>query len=104
MPAPTRRDVHVNTPLTNLSIAYRNENYVGPDFLFPRVPVNKLSDLYWVFDRGAWFRDLAAPRAPGTRAKEADYFLSTGSYLCLEYALSHVIPDEFSSRQLVIAG
>lgn len=94
MPAPTAQDVHINKPLTNIAIAYRNPTYVGAEFLFPVVPVRKQSDAYFIFDKGAWFRDLAAPRAPGTRAKEADYFLSTDTYVCREYALSHVIPDE----------
>ena len=52
MAAPTSRQAHVNTPLTNIAIAYRNENFVGPDFLYPRVTVAKISDLYWKFDKG----------------------------------------------------
>lgn len=94
MPAPSRQDVHINRPLTNIAIAYRNDGFVGADYLFPVIPVQKQSDLYFIFQKGAWFRDVVAKRAPGTRAKEVDYFLSTGSYLCEEYALSDVIPDE----------
>lgn len=94
MPAPTLYDVHVNKPLTNIALAYRNENYIGADFLFPRVPVEKQSDFYYIFDKGAWFRLATARRAPGTRAKEVGYTLSTGSYMCVEYALSAPVTDE----------
>jgi hypothetical protein len=92
--APTPNDVHYRRPLSNIAIGYRNPDYLGAKFAFPEITVQKQSDLYWIFTKGAWFRDIAAPRAPGTRAKEADYYLSTGSYMCLERALSHVVPDE----------
>lgn len=94
MGAPTPNDVHYRRPLSNIAIGYRNPQFLGADFAFPEVPVQKQSDLFWIFTRGAWFRDVAAPRSPGTRAKEVDYYLSTGSYMCMERALSHVVPDE----------
>lgn len=93
MPRPTLRDVHVNRPLTNLSIAYSNESYIA-DQVFPVVSVEKKSDLYFTFDRSSWFRDRSGPRAPGTRAARADYALTTASYICINDSLAKTIPDE----------
>lgn len=93
MPSPTVRDVHIDSALGNVSIAYKNEEYIGEQ-VFPRVPVEKQSDYYFVFDKGSWFRDEVAIRAPGTRAARADYELSSSAYRCINYALAKPIPDE----------
>lgn len=93
MPRPTLRDVHVNRPLTNISIAYANELYIAGQ-VFPVVSVEKKSDLYFVFDRGAWFRNRSGPRAPGRKAPRADYAISTASYICINDSLAKGIPDE----------
>jgi len=93
MARPTVRDVHIDQPLTNISIAYRNDKYIA-DQIFPIVPVAKKSDVYFVFDKGAWFRDEAQLRSPGTRAQRSDYALTTASYVCLNYALGKPVPDE----------
>ena len=90
---PTPESVHVDAILTNLSVAYRNGLYIA-DRVFPSVPVNKKSDKYFTFPKGAWFRDEADVRGPGAEAKEAGYLVSTDSYLCEEYAIDHRIPKE----------
>lgn len=92
--APNALDVHMDGPLSNISIAYRNENYIA-DQIFPIVPVKKQSDLYFIFEKTAWFRDEAGPRAPGTRAPRVDYFLKRGGpYATVEYAAAKGVPDE----------
>jgi len=48
MPAPTRKDVHIDGPMTNISIAFRNDVYIA-ERVFPIVPVNKISDKFFVF-------------------------------------------------------
>lgn len=93
MPRPTLRDVHVNRPLSNISIAYRNEVYIAEQ-IFPLVPVEKKSDVYFLYPKQAWFRDRVQPRAPGTKAMRDDYAVTTASYVCLTYALAKEIPDE----------
>lgn len=47
MARPTARDVHIDGPLTGVSIAYRNEEYIA-DQVFPVVPVTKISDKFFV--------------------------------------------------------
>ena len=93
MPSPTSRQVHLDTALTNVSIAYRNAAYIF-DQIFPLIPVAKQSGKYFVFGQDAWYRDETAVRAPGTKAARADYTLSTSSYLCIEKALAKQVPDE----------
>lgn len=92
MPTPTLHDVHIDSALGNISIAYRNEQYIG-ELIFPRVPVQKKTDSYFVFGKD-WFRDEAQPRAPGARAARGGYTVTTASYVCVEYAFAHPIPEE----------
>ena len=93
MARPTHADQHIQTGLGNISIAYRNGSYIA-DQVFPNVPVLKQSDKYWKFDKVAWFRNEAGPRAPGTRAVEGGYSLSSDSYTCQEVAYAKVVADE----------
>ena len=93
MPRPTARQSHIDRALTNVSIAYRNAAYIWPD-VFPRVPVQKQTDQYFIFDKDRWFSRDAGYRSPGARAPRSDYTLSTASYLCTEQALAHQVPDE----------
>jgi hypothetical protein len=85
--------MHIQTALGNVSIAYRNDSYIS-DMIFPGVPVQKQADKYFIFDKVAWFRNEAGPRAPATRAKEGGYSLSQGSYTCVEVAFAKVVADE----------
>ena len=93
MPRPTVYDVHVNRPLTNVSIAYRNAQYIA-DQVFPMVQVQKKSDQYFVFPKQAWYRNRSAPRAPGTKFPRGDYPLTTASYICVNDALAKEITKE----------
>jgi hypothetical protein len=93
MATPTVRDVHVDTAMTGISIGYSNAEYIGEQ-VFPRVPVAHKSDYYYIFSPGAWFRDEVKQRAPGTRAAKADYTISTASYVAIQYAIGHDVPDE----------
>ena len=93
MPEPTARQSHIDRALTNVSIAYKNAAFVWPE-VFPRVQVQKQSDLYFNFTKGYWFRLDTGPRAPGARAPRGGYALTTSQYLCLERAIAHQVHDE----------
>jgi len=95
MPQPTLSQVHVDVPLTNLGIAYMQgpTNHFGRRIFAP-VPVTKQAGKYFIYDKAAWFRDEAQPRAPGTRAHRSGFTMSTGSYTCEENAVAHPMPDE----------
>lgn len=93
---PTPGDVHVNTPLTNISIAFMQAagNFVA-DQIFPNVPVTKQSDRYYTYDRGYFNRDEMEVRAPGTESAGGGYAVdNTPTYYAPVYAFHHDIPDE----------
>ena len=90
---PTVRDVHIDRPLTNVSIAYRNAGYIASD-IFPVVPVMHQSDKFYVFDKPYWFSNEAGLRAPGTRGPEVEYSLSSSTYACQPISATKVVADE----------
>ena len=93
MPEPTGRQSHIDTALTNVSIGYTNARYIWRE-VFPIVPVKKQTDKFFTFGKAAFFRDETAVRAPGARAKLAEYTIATDNYVCLEKALAKLVTDE----------
>jgi hypothetical protein len=91
-------DVHVNALLTNLSVAYlQDESTFIADNVFPTIMVDKQSDVYAKYDKGAWYRDHGDRmlRAPGTRAGRTGYTVDMSStYRTINYAIGTGIPDE----------
>lgn len=95
MPSPTVRDVHVDAVLTQMSIAYRQgAGAFIAGSLFPEIPVDKMSDLFYVYDKGDWFRDEAAVRAPGTESAGSGYRVATDTYTCKVYAFHKDVDDQ----------
>ena len=99
MTQPTARAVHVDQPLTNISMAFLQNasNFVAGQ-VFPNLPVQKQSDLYYVFDRGYYNRDEAKKRAPGTEASKVGFELDTASYFADVWAPKHGIPDQIAAN------
>ena len=95
MPTPTVRDVHVDAVLTQMSVAYRQSQDVFVTAgLFPEVPVDKQSDLYYVYDKGDWFRDEAEVRPPATESSGSGYRVATDTYTAKVYAFHKDIDDQ----------
>lgn len=95
MPSPTTSDVHVDAILTNMSIAYMQEaDHFVAGKVFPTVPVQKQSDLYYTYSQEDFFRDSAQLRADGTESAGTGYGLSTDSYSALVWALHKDIGDQ----------
>ena len=91
---PEVSQVHIDVALTNVSIAYRNPDYIS-DIIAPPVPVRKQSDKYFIFDpERERFRESNDRRAPGAEASEVGFGLSTDNYYCEDHALETAIPDE----------
>jgi hypothetical protein len=105
MPAPsTGRELHIDTPLSNLVVGRRPEGFIA-DRLLPVVPVTKQSDLYYKFAHLEWFRNEAGLtlRAPGTEAKKVSMTVSSDSYFAPNYALGAEWPveDEVNADQVL---
>lgn len=97
MSRPTTQQVHIDKALTDLSLAYTPGIYVG-EAVFPTVRVQKISDKYWIYSKEDFLRRDVGLRAPGTRAKRADYGVTTGNYNCVEHAIAKSVPDEVQSN------
>jgi hypothetical protein len=101
MPQPTRSDVHVNRPLTNISIAYiqRAEDFIA-DKVFPIVPVMKQSDRYFVYDKSFWFRTEAAQRAPASESAGSGFKIdNTPTYFANVWAHHMDVDDQTRANQ-----
>jgi hypothetical protein len=90
---PVTSDVHVDAVMTNVSVLYRNRDYIA-EMIAPIVPVLHRSDKYYIFDKGDQFRDTAEYRAPGTAASRHGFGLSTDTYSCEEIAEATILNDK----------
>ena len=97
---PGRGDVHVNRPLTNISIAFMQSmgNFIA-DRAFPNIPVDKKSDVYFTYDRGEFNRDAMEERAPGAPSAGGDYKIDTDDYAARLYAYHRDIADPVRANQ-----
>lgn len=95
MPNPTQSDLHVNVPLTNVSIAYvpNAGDYICRK-VFPKVQVQKQSDLYWKWSKSDWRRSDVVKRAPGTESAGVGWNYTTDSYFAHVYAVHRDIDDQ----------
>lgn len=96
MSQPTRSDVHVNRPLTNISIAYiQKASDMVADKVFPIVPVMKQGDRYFVYDKEYWFRTGAQKRAPGTETAGTGFHVdNTPSYFADVWGVHQDVDDQ----------
>lgn len=95
MPNPLQSDLHVNVPLTNVSVAWmQSEDAYIADKVFPRVPVEKQSDYYWKYIKGDWRRTDVQKRAPGTETPGTGWRQAMDSYFAHVYGVHHDIDDQ----------
>jgi hypothetical protein len=91
----TAQQAHIDVPLSNICVqAFRRGTYVGTR-LFPTVPVQKQSDVYYTIDKATWMRlPSSALRAPKTRPRRIEFNVSTDRYFADNYALAGENPFE----------
>lgn len=92
---PTQGDLHVNVPLTNVSIARLQsaDDFVA-DKVFPVVPVQKQSDVYYEYSKADFFRNQMQKRAPGAESAGGAYRVSNTSYFANVFGLHKDVPDQ----------
>lgn len=84
---PTQEDVHVDEVLTNIAIAYiQDQSVFIATKVFPIIPVAKQSDKYTIWDKNDWFRDEAQKRADGAESAGSGFNISRDSYFADVYA------------------
>ena len=99
MPLPSLTDVHVSELLTNVSVAYvQDQAKFIANQIAPVVPVTKQTNSYFVFNKGDFHRDEVGLRSPGTGFQRTGYRLTSASYSAVQYALEHAIPDEIRAN------
>lgn len=91
---PDSTQVKVNRPLTNVSVAWMQEQPGVAQLAFPTVPVRRQGDLYYTYDRGDWFKALAEKRAPGTESAGGGWNVSTDSFFCHVRAVHQDLDDQ----------
>ncbi len=88
MPQPVVQDVHVASALTNVAVAYfqSDDNYIA-DKVFPMVPVQHQTDVYFVWSKADFFRDEAQQRSDATESAGTGVNLTTQTYSAKIWAL-----------------
>ena len=89
MPLLTPSAVHIDQPLTNLTLAYAQsqENFIA-DKVFPTVGVQKQSDKYYLYDRANMNRTGDVEKlAPRTEVNRIGMTISNSSYFADVYGL-----------------
>ncbi|GGB00518.1 hypothetical protein GCM10011491_30900 [Brucella endophytica] len=106
MPSPTLSNVHVNAPLTNMSVAYvQDQSHFIADKVFPNIPVTKQSDRYYVYSRADFNRDEMQERAPGTESAGGGYNLdNTPTYYAPVNAYHKDIDDQIRENSDSVLG
>lgn len=99
MPQPSVQDVHVAAALTNVAVAYfqAEDNYVA-DKLFPMVPVQHQTDVYFVWSKADFFRDEAQQRADAVESAGTGVDIKTQSYSAKVWALHQDIGQQVRSN------
>lgn len=91
MPEP--RDLHIDTLLTNLSVAYSNEEFIWP-FIMPPVKVNKRSDKFFKRNKDVAFRISDDAIGPKALPNEVDWGNTVDNYSVKDHALADWVPLE----------
>jgi len=93
MAQPDTKSQLVAGPLRDVSLAYKNTNYVA-DRVFPIIDNCPPSAKIARYLKGAWFRDEAGIRGPGSRSKRGGYPTDFVTIATKEYAFAKEVTDE----------
>jgi hypothetical protein len=93
---PTKNQAHIDRALTNISVAYiQDESAFIADKVFPRIPVRKQSDVYFVYNKGDFFRDEARERAGAAESVGGEYGVEASSpYYCRVHAFHKDVTEQ----------
>jgi len=89
----TGRDLHIDVPLTNLTIAYDPPELIAPS-IYPIVSVDKETGIYYVWPKAESMRLYDAYRARAREANRITFDVSSDGYAVKNYALAIDLPLE----------
>lgn len=101
MPQPTASDVHVNAPLTSISVAWQQDDreFIADD-VFPVVPVRHQGNRYYVYNRDNWFRAQAEKRGVSRESAGSGFTVdNTPTYFADVYAFHKDVDDQIRANQ-----
>lgn len=93
---PTKAQAHIDKALTNMSVAYMQDesNYVS-DKVFPKIPVRKQSDVYFIYNRGDFLRDEAKVRGASAESVGGEYGVeSSDPYYCKVWSFHKDVTEQ----------
>jgi len=95
MASPYGQDLHIDVPLTNVSIAYKQstDKFIAHK-IFPTVSVKHKSDIYYRYSKSDFRRTDVEQRAPGTRVPLTGWSHTTDTFYTTNYAIGHSIDDQ----------
>lgn len=95
MSNPLKSDIHVNRPLTNVSIAYAQDasEFIA-DKVFPTITTTPQSDLYFVYPKDQWFRTDAQKRGLSQESAGSGFGIDNASFYCEVQAIHKDIDDQ----------
>lgn len=81
---PTRQTAHIDVALTNISVAYiQDENNFIAAKVFPQIGVKQQSNTYFKYNKGDFFRNEMKKRAQGTESAGGTYAVAVADpYYC----------------------
>jgi hypothetical protein len=88
------RDLHIDFPLTNLTIGYRPIGLIA-DKIYPIVTVGNATGIYFIWNKTNFLSAADAVRAPGAEANRVNMEVSSDGFAIKNYALASDIPYEF---------
>jgi hypothetical protein len=93
---PTMAETNINWPMTDISTSFiQTADTFIADKVFPIVPVDAQSALYYEFNKGDFFRIEVRERAPATESPGAGFDLTTAPvYFARVYAVHKDIDDQ----------
>ena len=98
--SPRAGDVHVNRPLTDLSVAYMqaDDAFIATK-MFRTVNSQHQSDQYYEYPKDEWFRDDMEERADGTESSGSGYPLDTKTFTCRVWSHHRDVTDRMRANQ-----
>ena len=94
-------NVHVDAPLSNLSLAYMQDQneYIASKFA-PIIPVSQISGVYFKYAKRTFFENPTKKWTPGSKMAGGVMDMDTnGSYSCLFRAYEYPLPAHLAAAQ-----
>ena len=99
MAQPNPSDRHIDAALTQISVAFMQDDMPVAMQAFLPVPVTKQTDKFFIYDRAFWSRIVATKRAPGAESAGGGYELDQDSYDAEKFSVHIDTPWESTENE-----